>query len=109
MLRPILYDLVLVVDRIARSSGEPGPEGRLAGSVMAEIEGLLGKYGATRMATGSGTFDPSFQEAVGVTPIGDRTLHGKVAEVVRHGYGLGDRTLRPQQVRVYAAEDPRPE
>lgn len=56
----------------------------------------------TRIPVTAGRFDPALQEAVGTVPAPRPELAGDVAEVVRHGYRMGDRVVRPQQVRVHA-------
>ncbi|MFE2543727.1 nucleotide exchange factor GrpE [Actinacidiphila glaucinigra] len=97
--QPLLYDLVLLLDRIDRHLGV---DGGFADSVGAELLTLLEKYGMTRIPVTAGRFDPALQEAVGTVPAPRPELAGDVAEVVRHGYRMGDRVVRPQQVRVHA-------
>ncbi|MFG2299768.1 nucleotide exchange factor GrpE [Actinacidiphila glaucinigra] len=97
--QPLLYDLVLLLDRVDR---HPGVDGGFADSVGAELLTLLEKYGMTRIPVTAGRFDPALQEAVGTVPAPRPELAGDVAEVVRHGYRMGDRVVRPQQVRVHA-------
>ncbi|WUD74505.1 nucleotide exchange factor GrpE [Streptomyces sp. NBC_00510] len=99
LVQPLLYDLVLLLDRIDRHLGVDGGFGD---SVGAELLTLLEKYGMTRIPVTAGRFDPALQEAVGTVPAPRPELAGDVAEVVRHGYRMGDRVVRPQQVRVHA-------
>ncbi|MFE0628856.1 nucleotide exchange factor GrpE [Streptomyces sp. NPDC058864] len=99
LVQPLLYDLVLLLDRIDRHLGV---DGGFADSVGAELLTLLEKYGMTRIPVTAGRFDPALQEAVGTVPAPRPELAGDVAEVVRHGYRMGDRVVRPQQVRVHA-------
>jgi molecular chaperone GrpE len=99
LLQPLLYDLVLLLDRIDRHLGV---DGGFADSVGAELLTVLEKYGMTRIPVTAGRFDPVLQEAVGTVPAPRPELAGDVAEVVRHGYRIGDRVIRPQQVRVHA-------
>lgn len=49
-------------------------------------------------------FDPNFQEAVLLTPTDDPEQDETVSQVLRVGYRLGDRLLRPAQVAVYRHE-----
>ncbi|MFJ4849103.1 MULTISPECIES: nucleotide exchange factor GrpE [unclassified Streptomyces] len=100
LMQPLLYDLVLLLDRIDR---HPGIDGGFADSVGAELLTVLEKYGMTRIPVAAGRFDPAHQEAVGTVPAPRPELAGDVAEVVRHGYRVGDRVVRPQQVRVHTA------
>ncbi|MEU1620904.1 nucleotide exchange factor GrpE [Streptomyces sp. NPDC005722] len=99
LVQPLLYDLVLLLDRVDR---HPGDDGGFAASVGAELLTLLEKYGMTRIPVTAGRFDPALQEAVGTVPAPSPELAGDVAEVVRHGYRMADRVVRPQQVRVHA-------
>ncbi|MEW2291098.1 nucleotide exchange factor GrpE [Streptomyces sp. NPDC006743] len=95
LLQPLLYDLVLLVDRVERQ------DDAFAGSVAAELLAVLEKYGMTRVPVTPGPFDPGTQEAVGTIAALSPEQSGDVAEVVRHGYRLEERIVRPQQVRVY--------
>ncbi|MFF7211073.1 nucleotide exchange factor GrpE [Streptomyces sp. NPDC008238] len=99
LVQPLLYDLVLLLDRVDR---HPRDDGGFAASVGAELLTLLEKYGMTRIPVTAGRFDPALQEAVGTVPAPSPELAGDVAEVVRHGYRMADRVVRPQQVRVHA-------
>jgi molecular chaperone GrpE len=47
-----------------------------------------------------GPFDPNVAEAVGFAPVDDEEKVGAVAHVVRAGYKLGDRVIRPARVLV---------
>lgn len=98
IVQPLLYDLVLVVDRVERQAGQGDA---FAGSVAAELLGVLEKYGMTRIPVTAGPFDPDLQEAVGTITALSPEQNGRVAEVVRHGYRMDERIVRPQQVRVH--------
>ncbi|MGC5397322.1 nucleotide exchange factor GrpE [Streptomyces sp. DT20] len=99
-LQPLLYDLILLTDRVERQAvGDTG----FAESITAELRTLLEKYGMTRVPVAPGPFDPTVQEAVGTVEAMSPERAGEVAEVVRHGYRMGERVIRPQQVRVYTA------
>ncbi|MFF4471300.1 nucleotide exchange factor GrpE [Streptomyces sp. NPDC001599] len=98
IVQPLLYDLVLVVDRVERQAAQGDV---FAGSVAAELLGVLEKYGMTRMPVAHGPFDPELQEAVGTIAAPSPEQNGRIAEVVRHGYRMDERIVRPQQVRVH--------
>ncbi|MFE7434697.1 nucleotide exchange factor GrpE [Streptomyces tendae] len=98
IVQPLLYDLVLVVDRVERQAAQGDA---FAGSVAAELLGVLEKYGMTRIPVTAGPFDPGLQEAVGTITALSPEQNGRVAEVVRHGYRMDERVVRPQQVRVH--------
>jgi molecular chaperone GrpE len=45
-------------------------------------------------------FDPNLHEAIALVPIGDPVQDGKVIDVMREGYLIGEHTLRPAGVAV---------
>ena len=62
--------------------------------------GALAKAGVTRIDPLNQPYDPNLAEAVGVLPVTDRERHDAVLQVVRSGYALGDRIIRPARVLV---------
>ena len=67
---------------------------------LAVLYNRIGDMGAVRMSTTGQRFDPAFAEAVGTVNVTDPAQHGAVMQEVRPGYRVGDRLLRPAQVRV---------
>ena len=68
-------------------------------SVLAQMEAILARNGVQRSGRPGEAFDPERHEAVAVREsedVSDRT----VLEVVRSGFAIGDRVLRPAQVIV---------
>ncbi|WP_419997541.1 nucleotide exchange factor GrpE [Streptomyces boninensis] len=100
-LQPLLYDLVLLLDRVDRHSER---DDEFAASVATELLTVMEKYGMQRIPVTRGPFDPAVQEAVGALTALAPEQNGEVAELVRHGYRMGERLVRPQQVRVYTAQ-----
>ncbi|MFF4896549.1 nucleotide exchange factor GrpE [Streptomyces sp. NPDC001068] len=98
IVQPLLYDVVLIVDRLERQAAQ---DDALTGSVVTELSALLEKYGMRRIPVTRGPFNPEAQEAVGAATALSPDQSGEVAEVVRHGYRMDERIVRPQQVRVY--------
>ncbi|WP_207228850.1 nucleotide exchange factor GrpE [Streptomyces sp. BK239] len=96
--QPLLYDLILLVDRI---EGQAAQDDALTRSVATELLTILERYGMTRVPFARGPFDPGTQEAVEVLTAPTPEQRGEVAELVRHGYRMDERLVRPQQVRVY--------
>lgn len=90
-LLPILDDL----DR-ARDHGDlKGP----FGSVAEQLTGALAKHGLTSFGEKGDAFDPMFHEAVAHMQMGD--VDGPTCiDVMRRGYRLGDRLVRPAMVAV---------
>jgi molecular chaperone GrpE len=86
------------VERAARmDSGGQVAEGMRA--LLDQMEAILARHGVQRIGAAGEQFDPVRHEAVGVRvteDVQDRTI----LEVVRAGFAIGDRVLRPAQVVV---------
>lgn len=80
------------------------------GTIESLLEGLrlvhrlfierLAELGAERVDPVGQAFDPSTMEALGIVPVSDPRLDGRVALTLRAGYRVGDRELRPALVQV---------
>ena len=67
--------------------------------IQRKLQGLVENEGVTRIEAEGAQFDPNWHEAI----THDESQHhseGQVIEVVRQGYRMGDRVLRPALVRV---------
>ncbi len=101
----LLRDLLPALDALdacATMAGKGGdPQAHLDGYRIAqkELSRILEKNGLTPIAPDDGEFDPALHEAVGIRPSEDLP-ENSVAELVRKGYRLHDRVLRPAQVLV---------
>jgi molecular chaperone GrpE len=86
------------VERAARmDSGGQVAEGMRA--LLDQMEAILARHGVQRIGAAGEQFDPERHEAVDVRvteDVPDRTI----LEVVRAGFAIGDRVLRPAQVVV---------
>lgn len=60
----------------------------------------IAEMGAERLSTTGQRFDPRFAEAVNTITVTDPAQDGIVIQEIRAGYRVGDRLLRPAQVRV---------
>ncbi|GAB3226868.1 hypothetical protein GCM10027447_17540 [Glycomyces halotolerans] len=90
-LLPILDDL----DRAREHGDLNGP----FGSVAEQLTGALAKHGLESFGEKGDRFDPTVHEAVAHMQMGD--VDGPTCiDVMRHGYRLGDRLLRPALVAV---------
>jgi molecular chaperone GrpE len=97
----LLRSWLEVVDSIERAlalDAQPRTADELR-AVLEQMEGLLARYGVTRLGEVGERFDPELHEAVAVVPESDREP-GTIAEVTRSGYASGDRVLRPPLVAV---------
>lgn len=60
----------------------------------------LGKSGVTHAPSLGEPFDPHRHEAIALVPVTDPAQDGRVIDVMREGYLVGDDTLRPAGVAV---------
>ena len=69
--------------------------------IQRKLQGILEAEGVKRIEAVGSQFDPNFHEAVAQEPaVGVES--GRVIEITQQGYLLGDRVIRPAQVRVAA-------
>jgi molecular chaperone GrpE len=97
----MLRDWLEPLDSLERAVGVDSGASLAAGlrSVLHQMETILARHGVERMAAAGEPFDPALHEAVGVREVDD-VPDRTIIEVVRSGYRLGDRVLRPAQVIV---------
>lgn len=101
----VLSRLLPVLDSLAEAEGQGEVTGgfrRVARSLQTE----LGALGLQSFGTAGAPFDPLIHEAVTYTP-DDRLADTVCTAVLRQGYRVGDRLLRPAQVSV-AGRPPAP-
>lgn len=67
--------------------------------ICRKMQAILEAEGIRRIEAEGQTFDPNLHEAISQEPSSEHAS-GQVIEVVRNGYLLGDRVLRPAMVRV---------
>jgi molecular chaperone GrpE len=93
-----------VVDNLERAlgTGEVSVDGLKQGvsvTYQAAMR-LLDQEGIEPIVAEGQPFDPVWHEAMGSLPSGGEVEPGTVVEVVRRGYRLGERLLRPARVIV---------
>ena len=66
--------------------------------VAKQFSEKLKRYGVARIETAGKTFDPTTMEAVQMVPGGESQ---QVKEVVRAGYQMHERVIRPARVIIY--------
>ena len=69
--------------------------------IQRKLQAILEAEGVKRIEAMGSQFDPNFHEAVAKEPA-EGAESGQVIEVIQQGYMLGDRVIRPTQVRVAA-------
>lgn len=60
----------------------------------------LGQFGVTHAPALGEVFDPRRHDAIALVPVTDPAKDGRVIDVMREGYLIGDETLRPAGVAV---------
>ncbi|NTU50735.1 MAG: nucleotide exchange factor GrpE, partial [Desulfobulbaceae bacterium] len=73
--------------------------GDLPLNVQSKLQNVIDGEGIERINQNKVQFDPNFHEAIS-NEENPEFASGEVIEVVRQGYKLGDRILRPAMVRV---------
>ncbi len=92
---PILDDLERALQE--RPTGDSWSDG--IDLIKRKLQSILDAEGLKRIEAEGQPFDPNFHEAISTEPV-DGMESGLVVAVVRNGYLLGDRVIRPAQVRV---------
>jgi molecular chaperone GrpE len=104
--RKLLESLLPVVDDIDRAIAAAKHHAEHADVVTGmelvrrSLLAQLGKFGVTHAPALGETFDPHRHDAVALVPVSDPAQDGRVIDVVREGYLIGDDTLRPAGVAV---------
>src|SRR5690606_23899919 len=104
--RKVLASFLGVVDSldraIAAAKTSPQAGDLLAGVqlVRREVLSSLGSFGVKHVPALGEPFDPNVHEAMALVPVTDATQDGRVIDVIREGYSIGDETLRPAGVAV---------
>jgi molecular chaperone GrpE len=103
----LLLELLLVVDDFDRAltvdAGEGGAAYRKGVELIhAKLHDVLRKYGVKPIDAVGADFDPNVHQAV-VHESSPDHREGEVIDVLRKGYKIGDRLLRPAMVKVAKA------
>jgi molecular chaperone GrpE len=100
----LLRDWLEVVDGMERAL-QQNPEGPLSEglrAVLGQMQSILARQGVERVGTPGEPFDPERHEAIDVRTTADAPDRS-VLDVVRSGYAMDGRVLRPAQVVVARA------
>lgn len=95
----LLLDWLEVVDDIDRALRFGSVADAGLRPVHQQMHGVLARHGVERVEAKGAPFDPERHEAVGVRDT-EEVPANTVVEVVRAGYRVGDRVLRPARVIV---------
>ena len=85
----------------------PDREGLLKGVelIHTQFGGILAELGLEEVTGPGETYDPELAEAVAVTEVSEREKDNLILEVVRKGYRLDGKLVRPARVRVGQVRD----
>lgn len=106
----LLMELLPVLDNFGMGMQMAEKEqGSMLFQGMSMVQGQLSEFFTSQgvkpvEVDAGGDFDPNFHEAVS-QEVSDEVEEGKVLRVVRRGYFIGDRLLRPANVIVAKAAD----
>jgi molecular chaperone GrpE len=92
-------DAVDSLERALQAAAADNPLAQGLRAVLAQMEAILERQGVTRMGSPGEPFDPERHEAVAVVESAEAPDQS-IVEVMRSGYMLDDRVLRPAQVVV---------
>jgi molecular chaperone GrpE len=95
----LMLDWLEVVDDIDRALRFGSVADAPLRQVRKQMLALLARHGVDRTEAKGGPFDPALHEAVGARDT-DEAPPNTVVDVVRAGYRVGDRVLRPARVIV---------
>ncbi len=104
-----IRELLPVLDNLDRALGAADKDDPLlkgVSMVRRQFFEALKTLGLEEIS-GTGSFDPSLHEAVGMEPVQDPDLDGTIVGELQKGYLLGGKVLRASQVRIgsYAEGD----
>lgn len=100
----LIKKMLPVLDDLERALQNRPSDDAWAGGIeliQRKLQVILEAEGVTRIEALATQFDPNFHEAISQDPV-EGAESGEVLEVMQQGYMLGDRVLRPAQVRVAA-------
>jgi molecular chaperone GrpE len=104
--RKLLESFLPVIDDLDRAIAAAKPIADSAdvveglGLVRRGLLTRLGQFGVTHAPALGEKFDPARHEALAMVPVTDPAQDGRVIDVMREGYLIGDETLRPAGVAV---------
>jgi len=96
-LLPTLDDFYRAMDAVPEGGRNEWFEGMTL--ILRKLERFLADEGVVEIEALGQPFDPAFHEAIGVDANAGAES-GTITQVLRRGYRLGDRVLRPALVRV---------
>jgi molecular chaperone GrpE len=98
----LIRKVLPIVDDVERAlQSRPADDAWFNGIEMIQrkLQSILEAEGVRRIEAVGAAFDPNFHEAISQEPV-DGAQSGHVVAVMQNGYMLGERVIRPAQVKV---------
>jgi molecular chaperone GrpE len=111
--KPLLLDLILLYDRMEHARHEAAAvqgtvSTEMLESFIHELLEVLYRREVSLVEASPSSFDCNQQKAIGVVDVADPAQHQRIHKVVRRGFRLAERTLRPEEVIVCRVLAPPP-
>lgn len=102
----IISSLLYIIDSLDGAKSKSNDKNLIEGLELIEKQFLdfLNKEGIEEIGFVGENFDPSFHQAIGVDLTNKDEEDGKISEVFRKGYKIGNFLIRPAYVKVYKKE-----
>lgn len=98
----LIRKILPILDDLERALQNRPPDDAWASGVeliQRKLQAILDGEGVRRMEADGAVFDPNLHEAIALEPV-DGAESGRVVAVLQNGYTLGERVIRPAQVKV---------
>lgn len=108
--RPIIADLLLLFDNIARIEKKMSSQKEVSKDLQflrEELEEILYRQDVEMITDHSPHLDRQYQRAVQTMPTDDPKEDGRVSQVIREGFRWGEHLLRPQEVLLKKYQEPK--
>jgi molecular chaperone GrpE len=102
MKRDLIRKILPILDDLERAlQNRPADDAWANGVelIQRKLQAILDGEGVKRMEAEGALFDPNLHEAIAQEPV-DGAESGRIVAVLQNGYSLGDRVIRPAQVKV---------
>ena len=96
----VLRALLPAFDDLSRAEAHGDLEGSPFAAVVTKLRSAADKFGLQAFAAKGDKFDPALHNALVQTPNAEVT-EMIIADVIEHGYQIGDRLIRPAMVAVF--------
>lgn len=97
----VMDDFDLAIDKYTKTEADEVDWLKGITMIRGKMSTVLGNQNVTEIETlENGEFDPELHEAVGTVMVTEKDNDGKIVGIVRKGYKVEDRVIRPTRVVV---------